>query len=348
MEFLGEYLKKERERRNLSLEEVEKSTKIKGRFISAIEEERFESVPSLFYIKSFLRLYAEFLGLNPNDILNRFRQEQNDLSVKPPAIPAFLIPQKRRVAPSTLLLLIFGIVLASSMVYFVSRVSPKRISSSTVLRPAATSPAVQVSTAQEREENVSLFETDEEKSSKPKEDEELTNSLSFAVLEAGFGKEVEIVQNRPTLTGVSSEFGCNHKRVYFLTRIRSPANRIISHVWFWEEKEVQTIDMEVKSPAWSIYSYVTIRAQHIGQWRVEVRDGSKVLSSQFFKVMESDCLPERKRLGQTEANSRCPGPDYELLSYIWERMAWVRERIIYISQLWMSDYRTNQDAYGSI
>jgi len=117
-----------------------------------------------------------------------------------------------------------------------------------------------------------------------------TDSLNFTVLKAGLGKGIEIVQNRPKLIGVSSQFACNHQRVYFLTRIRAPASGKLSHVWIWEGEEVATIDMEVKAPAWSIYSYLTIRPQQTGQWKVEVRDGSTVLSSQTFEVVEYDLL----------------------------------------------------------
>ena len=117
-----------------------------------------------------------------------------------------------------------------------------------------------------------------------------TDSPGFTVLKAGFGRGIEIVQNRPKLIGVSSEFTCNHQRVYFLTRIQAPGSGKLSHVWIWEGEEVKTIDMEVKAPAWSIYSYVTIRPQQTGQWKVEVRDGSTVLSSQTFKVVEYDLL----------------------------------------------------------
>ena len=294
MDFIGEYLRKERERQNLSVEEVAKSTKIKDFFIRAIEEERFGSLPSPFYAKKFVELYAKFLGLNPSDILNRFRQDQNNLSVKPLEIPPYLIHKKRKVLPSTLLLLVFGLFFAGALVYFIPRESPKQILSSILSQFAMTPPVGQVWTAQERGEGVSLPEADKEEPLEPQEVlvEEMRgkNSLSYAVVKAGFGRGIEIVQNRPKLVGVSSEFACNHQRVYFLTRIQAPGSGKISHVWIWEGKEVKTVDMEVKAPAWSIYSYVTIRPQQTGQWKVEVRDGSTVLSSQTFKVLENDLL----------------------------------------------------------
>jgi cytoskeleton protein RodZ len=71
MDFIGEYLRTERECQNLSIDEVAKSTRIQGCFIRAIEEERFDSLPSPFHARKFVGLYARFLGFDPSDILNR-------------------------------------------------------------------------------------------------------------------------------------------------------------------------------------------------------------------------------------------------------------------------------------
>jgi cytoskeleton protein RodZ len=69
METSGKYLKAERELRNLSLEEIAKSTKIKEDFLKAIEEDRYEFLPPAIYVKGFLIIYARHLGLNPYDVV---------------------------------------------------------------------------------------------------------------------------------------------------------------------------------------------------------------------------------------------------------------------------------------
>jgi transcriptional regulator with XRE-family HTH domain len=294
MDFIGEYLRTERERQNLSIEEVSKSTKIKDCFICAIEEERFESLPSPFYAKKFVGLYAKFLGLDPSDILNRFWQDQNNLSGNPPEIPLYLIRQKRKVSPSALPFWVFAIILAGALLYFIPREFPKQILSSTLPRLAVAPSVEQFSTVQEKGEDASLPEAGKEDFLEQKvgsvDRMRGTDSLNFTVLKAGLGKGIEIVQNRPRLIGVSSQFACNHQRVYFLTKIQASGSGKLSHVWIWEGEGVATIDMEVKAPAWSIYSYVTIRPQQTGQWKVEVRDGSTVLFSQTFEVVEYDLL----------------------------------------------------------
>jgi hypothetical protein len=59
------YLTTERDLRNLSLEEIEKFTKIKEDFLRAIEEDKYEILPPAIYVKGFLTIYARYLGLNP-------------------------------------------------------------------------------------------------------------------------------------------------------------------------------------------------------------------------------------------------------------------------------------------
>jgi len=71
VESLGKYLKTERERRNLSLEEAAKFTKIRIQFLRAIEEDRYELLLPNVYVKGFLTQYVRYLGLNPNEVILR-------------------------------------------------------------------------------------------------------------------------------------------------------------------------------------------------------------------------------------------------------------------------------------
>ena len=74
MESLGEYLKRERESRNLTLKEVSKSTKIREQLLGAIERNQYELLSSPVYVKGFLDAYARYLGLDPNDIILRYQR----------------------------------------------------------------------------------------------------------------------------------------------------------------------------------------------------------------------------------------------------------------------------------
>jgi len=74
MESLGKFLRKERETRNISLEEVSKSTKIKQHHLKAIEEGRYELLPPTPYVKGYLNVYAKYLTLDPKNIVLRYEE----------------------------------------------------------------------------------------------------------------------------------------------------------------------------------------------------------------------------------------------------------------------------------
>ncbi len=64
MESFGARLKQEREKRKVSLDDIARATKIGTRFLSALEEERFDILPGGMFNKSFVRAYARHLGID--------------------------------------------------------------------------------------------------------------------------------------------------------------------------------------------------------------------------------------------------------------------------------------------
>jgi cytoskeleton protein RodZ len=61
---IGNSLREARLRQGLDLTDAEQSTKIRSKYLQALEREQFEQLPSQTYVKGFLRSYAEFLGLD--------------------------------------------------------------------------------------------------------------------------------------------------------------------------------------------------------------------------------------------------------------------------------------------
>ena len=68
-ETLGEFLKRERELKKISLRELSKNTRVREQLLKAIEEDRHELLPSPIYIRGFLSAYAKYIGLDPHDVL---------------------------------------------------------------------------------------------------------------------------------------------------------------------------------------------------------------------------------------------------------------------------------------
>ena len=70
---IGNTLREARVRRNLTLQQVEEDTKIRVKYVQAMENEDFDVMPGATYVKGFLRTYSEYLALDPEVILDEYR-----------------------------------------------------------------------------------------------------------------------------------------------------------------------------------------------------------------------------------------------------------------------------------
>ncbi|HEX4075490.1 MAG TPA: helix-turn-helix transcriptional regulator [Candidatus Acidoferrales bacterium] len=71
----GEHLKREREMRGVSLEEVSAATRINTRFLEAIESEKWEQLPGGAFNRGFIRAIARFLGLDEDGLVAEYSLE---------------------------------------------------------------------------------------------------------------------------------------------------------------------------------------------------------------------------------------------------------------------------------
>jgi hypothetical protein len=83
---LGSELREARVQRGLTLEQVAYETRIRTRYLEALEDERFDDLPGEAYAKGFLRTYADFIGLDGAQMLARFR-ERFPRRAEPPVSP---------------------------------------------------------------------------------------------------------------------------------------------------------------------------------------------------------------------------------------------------------------------
>lgn len=83
MQNLSDILRDAREKKGLSVKDVEKGTSIRAIYIQAIDEGNFSILPGEVYLKGFIRNYANFLGLNGQEMVNMYRQSQTP-EVAPP------------------------------------------------------------------------------------------------------------------------------------------------------------------------------------------------------------------------------------------------------------------------
>jgi cytoskeleton protein RodZ len=90
----GDHLKREREMRGVTLDEISAATRIATRFLTAIENEQWEQLPGGVFNRGFVRAVARFLGLDEENIVAEYAAAVGDQSSvpvwtgSPPAVPS--------------------------------------------------------------------------------------------------------------------------------------------------------------------------------------------------------------------------------------------------------------------
>ncbi|HEY7420736.1 MAG TPA: helix-turn-helix domain-containing protein [Gaiellaceae bacterium] len=122
---IGNSLREARERQGLGYPEIELATKIRAKYIRALEEEDFTSIPGDAYIRGFLRTYAEYLGLDGDvyvdEYASRFITSWRD-ELPPRPERRRIRTGERRLERRAVLLVLAGIVLVAVLVFAAFRI----------------------------------------------------------------------------------------------------------------------------------------------------------------------------------------------------------------------------------
>jgi Helix-turn-helix domain len=114
---IGNSLREARVRQHLDYAQVELGTKIRAKYVRAIEEEQFELLPAQTYVRGFLRTYAEFLGLDGqlyvDELESRFVGSGYDDA---PRRPARIRREQRGVERKMVLLALAGVAALAALV----------------------------------------------------------------------------------------------------------------------------------------------------------------------------------------------------------------------------------------
>lgn len=317
MESPGKYLKNEREHRGLSLKAVSKFTKIREHHLRAIEEDRFDLLPSSVYIKGFLTLYAKYLGLDPKEVLLRYQKYIEEIHLPPFAeVLSKESPPKKKVRPwlfysfmgAVSLFIVFNLFIKpyEYLNWFsplppdqqekkVPQVKKEVIKEEVQGREVKELEEKKIDLNEKKEVEVKKGEVKEKEKSDALEKElrkiekketVKPEPILFEVMEAEIGSEIGREGGRLVLREKGSEFICDNRRLYFLTKIKAQEEGRVMHVWVWEGREFFKMELEVKPPIWTVYTYVTLRPHYSGNWKAEVRVEEKTLSSLDFKARE--------------------------------------------------------------
>ncbi|RKN86455.1 helix-turn-helix domain-containing protein [Paenibacillus ginsengarvi] len=126
MSDLGQLLKKARLDRGISLDELEEMTKIRKRYLEAIEDGDYKVLPGSFYVRAFIKSYSESVGLDPNEVLALYGNAIPAQTVETTAEPT--IRRKRTNARNTeklskwasnILMLSFVLLILGVLYYFI-------------------------------------------------------------------------------------------------------------------------------------------------------------------------------------------------------------------------------------
>ena len=102
-----------RERKGVDLTRAERDTKIRARYLSALERGDYRELPGAVYTKGFLRNYAIYLGLDPEDVLRQWRRERGDQSAPEPVI----VPPRPMAEPARPLTFSPSVIVAALMTF---------------------------------------------------------------------------------------------------------------------------------------------------------------------------------------------------------------------------------------
>ena len=114
---IGSSLREARLRQELDFPEVEHATKIRAKYLRALEQEQFESLPAQTYIKGFLRTYADYLGLDGQLYVDEYNSrfvtgdEETPLRTRPVERQ-----HERRLQSKAVVVVVAGIALVTGLV----------------------------------------------------------------------------------------------------------------------------------------------------------------------------------------------------------------------------------------
>lgn len=322
MPAAGPRLRTEREKRGLRLVDVAMATKVGAHHLSALEYEDFDALPDERSVIGFVRLYAEHIGLDPEDAAAEYaraleaarpagsagtetrpeeeakpeeRAEAADETAREESLPLVEEagpPTPREPSPVRRWLRI--VLPAAALTAALALLGWWWVSGeeaegppSPLPEPVAAGPAEIA--GEEAGTGVTPASADRAAAESRTEGGESLgaedNSAAAGLIVREHGVGTGVVDRG--LVGESSRF-TEGERVWFWTRVSGGvAGETIRHVWFHEGREVARIPLTLGGPHWRTQSRKILTPGMTGDWAVEARDDSGRLLARSRFVCEA-------------------------------------------------------------
>ena len=115
---VGQYLRQEREKKNISLESISQTTRISLKDLEALEKDEFHHFPAPVFARGFLRTYANQIGIDPNEIIALYEAQTDSLSASKKTKVAPPSPNNRLRVKYIITLFIFALVAVFAFSFF--------------------------------------------------------------------------------------------------------------------------------------------------------------------------------------------------------------------------------------
>ena len=305
MSTFGERLRRERESRNITLQEMSESTKITQHCFKLLEDDDFANLPGGLYNKGYIRAYAQFIGLDPEPWLRAYavaqQTQEPEASEHNSEVLQAPVPSRPKVADGSMgmrlrswrrtwLLFPFAVILVGIVGWAYFRGGPPEATISTKISV----PAFELEPSEGRGE------------ARQPEAGPTVHELS-ALLQPTKGETMIAVEGEERLS--IPEFGVGTRiafhqlenqaehfeegtKVWFWTRvIGGEAGEPIRHIWFHENREVGSVELILGGPHWRTQSSRTLHSGSEGRWAAEARDSAGlVMARQEFTSVKTDSV----------------------------------------------------------
>ena len=305
MSTFGERLRRERESRNITLQEMSESTKIAQHCFKLLEDDDFANLPGGLYNKGYIRAYAQFIGLDPEPWLKAYAVAQQtqgpEASEHNSEVLQAPVPSHPKVADGSMgmrlrswrrtwLLVPFAVILVGILGWAYFRGGPLEATIITKIpapgfelepsegrgearQPEAGPTVLELSVLRQRTQGETMIAVRGE------------DRLSIA----DFGVGTRIVHHQLENQAEHFEEGTE---VWFWTRVLGgEAGEPIRHTWLYENREVGSVELILGGPHWRTQSRRTLHSGSAGRWAAEARNSAGfVMARQEFTSVKTDSV----------------------------------------------------------